>query len=95
MDFAMKRAGKCPGKIRTLFFHRQAESDSLLEELADLQQQISAVNSQFDILTDEELISACCFQMKALSTRYDRLLREARLRGLHQEPYGLPPFSSR
>lgn len=95
MDFAVKRLGKCPGKFRTLFFRRKAEPDRLLEELADLQQQISAVNSQFDALTDEELISACCFQMKALSTRYDRLLREARRRGIHQEPYGLPPFSSR
>ena len=95
MDFAAKLSGKPIEKLRTLLSPRERQKkELLLEELTDLQLQLNAARSQFDILTDGELIEACCFQLKALSTRYDCLIREARRQGLHCQPYGLPPFST-
>ncbi len=86
MDFA----AKLPAKVRALLQRREQQKQSaLLEELSDLQLQLNAARSQFDILTDEDMIDACCYQIKALSTRYDRMLREAKYRGLQSAPYGV------
>ena len=68
MDFA----AKLPAKARALLQRREQQKHSaLLEELSDLQLQLNAARSQFDILTDEDMIDACCYQIKALATRYD------------------------
>ena len=86
MDFA----AKLPAKARALLQRREQQKHSaFLEELSDLQLQLNAARSQFDILTDEDMIDACCYQIKALATRYDRMLREAKCRGLQSAPYGV------
>lgn len=79
-----------PGKARRKREEAQV-GEALLDELEDLQLQLEAAQSQFDIVTDSEMIDACCFELKMLSTRYDHLLREARRRGLRNPPYGGKP----
>lgn len=81
MDFAVRipqrlsRAGHAP------------ENQGLWTELEDVRCQLDAVSSQFELLTDDALIDACCYQLKALNTRYARLLQEARDSGLRREPW--------
>ncbi len=91
----MEIAAKLPRLARNLFAQKEARQDAaLLAELADLRMQLDAARSQFDILTDGDLIDACCYQLKSLTTRYDRLLREARRKGLRRQPYGQKAFQS-
>ncbi len=68
---------------------KDAASPTLLKELTDLKLQLDIARSQFDILTDDAMIEACCYQMKSLSARYSRLLREARQTGLQNPPCGM------
>lgn len=79
-------------KLRLLFRpeERSKRGGSLFEEdLNETRLQLSAALSQFDILTDPGRIDACCYQIKALSTRYDCLIREAK-----GEKISRPPFSA-
>ena len=91
----MEFAARLPQMARALFAPKKARQETaLLEELADLRMQLDAARSQFDILTDEEMIDACCYQLKSLTTRYDRLFREAREKGLQRQPYAPETFQS-
>ena len=91
----MEIAAKLPQLARALFARKEARQDAaLLAELADLQMQLDAARSQFDILTEDDLIDACCYQLKSLTTRYGHLLREARQKGLRRQPYAPESFQS-
>ncbi len=76
-------------KIPALAAGKTQEETTFWEELCDLRLQLDTALNQFDMATDEELIEACCFKVKALSIQYDRLLREARRKGLRKEPFSL------
>ena len=91
----MEIAAKLPQLARALLARKEARQDAaLLAELADLQMHLDAARSQFDILTEDDLIDACCYQLKSLTTRYGHLLREARQKGLRRQPYAPESFQS-
>ena len=76
-------------KIPVLTVGRVQKETAFWEELYDLRLQLDAAFNQFDMATDDEVIEACCFKVKALSIQYDRMLREARRKGLRKEPFSL------
>lgn len=55
---------------------------SILQELNEIEMQISIMNNKFDIVTQPELIDSCIYQLGSLEAQYNYLLAEARRKGL-------------
>ena len=54
----------------------------LLESIRDISCRMQALESQFSIQSDDDLIEACIYEMEALRAQYRFLLRRAREAGI-------------
>jgi hypothetical protein len=69
---------------RSRFFERRGKAEAprpetqLLADMRDVRRQLENCSALFASETDEDLLDAAIYQMKALRARYDFLLRQAR-----------------
>lgn len=54
----------------------------LIRELRRTRENMRRLQSMFDLITDEQLIESCIYEMKAAATRMDYLIRCARAQGI-------------
>lgn len=83
----MDIASILPQRLACTLKPAKKEPDGFWNELAEVRSQLETVQNQFDMATDSTAIEVCCYQMKAVTARYEQLLREARRRGLRREPF--------
>lgn len=69
-------------KLTDLFFQAEKEREPILpsaeEELCSLKERIDAAQSRFDFSSEEGEIDAAVYDLNALETRYNLLVRRIR-----------------
>ncbi len=68
--------------FKNLILRPQVAEHPLLESIRDISCRMQALESQFSIQSDDDLIEACIYEMEALRAQYRFLLRRAREAGI-------------
>lgn len=68
--------------LKRAILRPQAEDNPTLDAIRDIYQRMTAIESQFSLQEDHDLIEACIFEMKALRAQYRFLLRRAKDEGI-------------
>ena len=65
---------------------RTNEGDLILNEIAEVTNELINIKRRFDFEIEDDMIEACIFQERALLSRYSFLLSLAKQKGLCQSP---------
>jgi hypothetical protein len=56
----------------------KVENEPLIEAIQDVCQRMEALDTQFAVINDNDLMEACIYEMEALRAQYRFLLRKAK-----------------
>lgn len=70
--------------IRDRIFKKNKNDNSILMEIAKVQDQLVHAQLLFDTQTNLDLIESCIYQIESLEVKYNYLIKEARAKGLKQ-----------
>lgn len=60
----------------------KVEQDPLIQSIRDVCRRMEALESQFSVISDNDLMEACIYEMEALRAQYRFLLRRAKETGV-------------
>jgi len=59
--------------------------EDVLRQLKDVTTQLKRIYQHYNLLTDEDLIESCIYEMQAINARYSHLIKIAKQRNLTSE----------
>ena len=68
--------------LRKMLVREDAPPDPIIIAIRDVCARIDAVQSRFDMETDNDLIEGCIYELESLRAQYRYLLRRARKDGV-------------
>lgn len=68
--------------LKNMLLRPRVEEHPLLESIRDVCCRMEALESQFSMQSDNDLIEACIYEMEALRAQYRFLLRQAKEAGV-------------
>ena len=68
--------------LRKMLVREETPPDPLIVAIRDICARIDAVQSRFDMETDNDLIEGCIYELESLRAQYRYLLRRARNEGI-------------
>ncbi len=78
----IERGAGMNNTIKEILLRPQTEEHPLLPAIRDVCRRMQALESQFSLQSDNDLIESCIYEMEALRAQYRFLLRQAKEQGV-------------